>query len=141
MGNTPFAELDIYAGYRFNDYARVGIGLGPRYYFTPGNLRRTSVKWAMPLVFNVRGNIIPQDYRTVIPYYSVDLGATVGDGFMLRPTIGIRCGEPRSAFLLGVSYMLQNLRGYRNETLDDVVRVVDANNATSSFALTLGYEF
>ena len=140
VDNTAFAEVDVYAGYRINQFARVGVGLGGRYYFDPGMLRRVeSHNWAMPLMLNVRGNIIPQEYRTVVPYYSLDIGSTITDGFLFRPTIGIRCGEPRSAFLLGLTYMFQNMRGYKENK--DTHEWQNATLQTSFFALRLGYEF
>lgn len=137
--NTPFAEVDVYAGYRINEFARVGLGLGGRYYFDPDYLRRVSHNWAMPIMFNVRGNFIPQEYRTVVPYYSVDIGSSITDGFMFRPTIGIRCGERRSAFLLGVTYMMQNMRGLKENK--ETLEWDNATLQTSFFALRLGYEF
>lgn len=145
VDNTPFAEVDAYAGYRFNEYVRVGLGLGGRHYFTPKDciIRRNDSKWAMPIMLNVRGNFIPQHYRTVVPYYSLDVGGSVSDGFMLRPTIGVRFGERRSAFLLGVSYMLQNLSGWNPDwNLSSPPEVnPKADHVTSFFALRLGYEF
>ena len=145
VDNTPFAEVDAYAGYRFNEYVRVGLGLGGRHYFTPKDciIRRNDSKWALPIMLNVRGNFIPQHYRTVVPYYSLDVGGSVSDGFMLRPTIGVRFGERRSAFLLGVSYMLQNLSGWNPDwNLSNPPEVnPKADHVTSFFALRLGYEF
>ena len=139
LNNTAFAEVDLYGGYRFNEHFKAGLGLGGRYYFNPEILRRTSHNWAMPIMLNFRGNLIPQDYRTVVPFYSVDFGVSVTDAFMFRPTIGIRCGEPRSAFRLGVSYMLQNMRGWK---LDSYTSVYEASTRSVSFvALKIGYEF
>ena len=137
-GNIGFAEVDFYAGYRFNEFARIGLGLGPRYYINNDRLRWSSVGWAMPIMLNVRGNFIPSLYRTVVPYYSVDLGCTVRDGFMFRPTIGVRFGEKRSAFLLGVSYMGQNIKAF---DFDSAHKRIKVNKFTSFFALRLGYEF
>lgn len=136
--NIGFAEVNIVGGYRFNQYLRVGLGLGPRYYIKSSNLRYAASDWAMPLYLNVRGNFIPQDYRQIVPYYSFDIGGTFPDGFMMRPTIGIRVGEPRSAFLLGLSYVGQNLRS-SEVTTDGQLKVT--RNFTSMVAITLGYEF
>lgn len=139
LDNTAFGEIDAYGGYRFNEHFKAGLGIGGRYYFDPGMLRRTHHNWALPVMLNVRGNLIPQDYRTVVPFYSVDFGVSVTDAFMFRPTIGIRCGEPRSAFLVGVSYMLQNMRGWK---LDKYTETYDASTRSVSFiALKIGYEF
>lgn len=138
VDNAAMAEVALYGGYRFNEYVRVGIGLGARYYFSSGNLRNRSHNWGIPVMFNVRGNFIPQDYRTVIPYYSLDLGCSVTDGFMFRPTIGVRFGERRSAFLLGLSYMMQNMQGWEMG-MDE--KKMDKTRSVSFLLLKLGYEF
>jgi len=128
--NSPYGEIDFIGGYRFNKYLRVGIGLAGRYYFNNDEVRKSDMKWAMPLYLNIRGNIIDDTYRTVTPYYSMDLGATIRDGFMMRPTIGIRVGQERSAFLLGLTYTGQSLK-YRK-----------GNQKFVSFVgLTLGFEY
>lgn len=128
--NTPITELDAVVGYRFNQWLRVGVGIGARYYIENSRLRDNSVKWSMPLYLNVRGNILDDTYRTVVPYYSVDLGGAVRDGFMARPTIGLRIGQPRSSFLVGVTYTAQKLR-----------YVTGSNRFVSFVGLTLGYEY
>lgn len=90
--NFGLTELDVTLGYRFNEYLRIGAGIGGRYYLRNERVRRSDIAWAMPLYFNLRGNFIPTNGRPVVPYYSIDLGATVRDGFMVRPAIGIRVG-------------------------------------------------
>jgi hypothetical protein len=136
---TGFGELDVTFGYRVNQYARVGLGLGARWYSNTGNeLRKTTGKWGMPIYLNVRGNIISGDYRNVVPYYSVDLGGSVKDGFMFRPSVGIRVGQQRNAFLIALSYTFQNLQGYE---LYVPSGAVDKNYPVSFLGLRLGYEF
>ena len=127
---TPWTELNIVGGYRFNQYLKVGIGFGARYYFENSKLRNRNNEWSFPIFATVRGNIISDEYRTVVPYYSVEIGGTIRDGFMWRPTFGLRIGQSRSAFLVGLNYTGQNLP-YKN----------NINRYVSSIGLSVGYEF
>lgn len=127
---TQLAELDLVGGYRFSQYLKVGLGLGARYYFNNTRLRDSSIEWAMPLFATVRGNFIHEGYRNVVPYYSIDVGGAVRDGFMWRPAVGIRVGQPRNAFTLALTYMGQNL------TYKD-----GKDKYVSALGLTVGYEF
>lgn len=127
---TPWTELDVAGGYRFNQYLKVGVGFGGRYYFENDRLRNNNVKWSFPIFATVRGNFIPDDYRSVTPYYSLDLGAAIRDGFMWRPTVGLRIGQSRSAFLVGITYTGQSLK-YKT----------GKDRYISGVGLTLGYEF
>ncbi len=129
-GNSPYTEINVTGGYRMSQYLRFGVGFGGRFYFNSSHIRNNSIKWSFPIYANVRGNIIDDTYRTVVPYYSLDIGGAIQDGFFWRPTIGIRVGQRRSAFLLGISYMGQN------------IKYVDTKNKYASFlGLTLGYEY
>lgn len=136
--NIGFVDLDIVGGYRFNEYLRLGLGFGARYYINNDEYRSDNVEWAFPLFFNVRGNIIPSKYRNIVPFYSFDIGGVCRDGFMMRPTIGVRFGEPRSAFVLGLSYMGQSVKGYY---ISELGEQINKNKFTSFIALKLGYEF
>lgn len=137
--NIGLAELDYVAGYRFNEYLRVGAGIGARFYPKSTDLRYTSWKWSFPLFVNIRGNFISSQYRTVIPYYSFDAGASIHDGFMFRPTIGIRIGNyNNSSFLVGVSYLGQNMKVAK---VNDDGTVYRDNYLASFITLKLGYEF
>lgn len=107
--NFGFLELDAIGGYRFNEYLHVGAGLGARYYFDNNKARYTTSKWAGPIFLDVRGQFIPSLHRNVVPYYSFDIGGTIRDGFMIRPTLGLRIGENRSAFLVGIAYTGQDM--------------------------------
>lgn len=127
---TPWTELDVVGGYRFNQYLKVGVGFGGRYYFENDRLRSNNVKWSFPVFATVRGNFVPDDYRSVTPYYSLDLGAAIRDGFMWRPTVGLRIGQSRSAFLVGITYTGQSLK-YKT----------GKDRYISGVGLTLGYEF
>ena len=132
--NLGFTEVDFTAGYRFSQYLRAGVGLGARYYIKQEELRRGSIKWGMPIFLAVRGNLMPGEYRHAVPFYSVEVGGSVRDGFMLRPSIGVRIGEPREAFVLALSYMGQNLATYDSEG-------GKCSKYTNFIALRLGYEF
>lgn len=128
--NVPLTEFDLAGGYRFNQYLKVGAGVGFRYYINNHDLRSDRHKWGFPVYATFSGNIINETYRSVVPYYNLDLGGTIRDGFMWRPTFGIRVGQPRSAFLLGLTYTGQTLE-YKT----------GKNRYCSALGLSLGYEF
>jgi len=126
--NIQGMGLSFTNGYRFNEYLRVGVGVGARYYFNNNEVRSTDVKWAFPLYVNVRGNIMSMDVRNVVPYYSLNVGGVVRDGFFISPTIGLRIGDPRSALLVGLSYSYE----------DTALR---SGNGLNALSIRLGYEF
>lgn len=128
--NSSVMELDVTGGYRFNDFVRIGIGFGGRYYINSDRIRKGNINWSFPIYANIRGNFIPTGYRDVVPYYSVDFGGSIRDGLMWRPTIGIRVGQQRSAFLLGLTYTGQSLINNHNDRI-----------YCSMLGLTLGYEY
>lgn len=131
-GNYTFTELDVVGGYRLNEYIRFGIGIGARYYNNNSH-RYSSIAWGVPIYASIRGNIIPCEYRNVVPYYSFDVGASIRDGFMLRPGVGVRIGQNRSAFLVSLSYLGQNII-----SKDDNRK---KNKFTSFVMVKIGYEF
>lgn len=131
-GNYTFTELSVIAGYRFGEFFRVGIGVGARYY-NNNSYRFSNIAWGMPLYAVIRGNIIPSEYRNLIPYYSFDMGASIRDGYMVRPGIGVRVGQNRNAFLINVSYLGQNIISTENSQ--------KINKFTSFIMLKIGYEF
>lgn len=126
--NIQGMGLSFTNGYRFSEYLRVGVGAGVRYYINNNEVRDTDVKWAFPLYANLRGNIMSMDVRDIVPYYSVNVGGVVRDGFFISPTIGLRIGDPRSAFLIGLSY------SYEDTSLR-------SGNGLSALSVRLGYEF
>lgn len=132
--NLGFAEVSVTGGYRINEYLRAGVGIGGRYYINQGDLRRGSIKWGMPIFAAVRGNLMPGEYRDVVPFYSVEIGGSIRDGFMIRPAVGIRIGQPRRAFTISLAYMGQDLRAYDSDGKE-------CTNFTNFVALRLGYEF
>lgn len=137
--NIGFSEIDIVGGYRFGDYLRAGIGLGGRYYIGATQIRTHN--WALPLFANLRGNFIPNGYYSVVPFWSVDAGTTFPDGFMIRPTIGIRVGQQRSAFVASIGYMGQNLKIKKYISESGEMFVSDNRHFYNFITLKLGYEF
>ncbi len=137
--NAPFTGINLIGGYRFNDYLKIGVGIGSRYYISNYKLRASNIEWSFPIFANVRGNFMSSLYRTVVPYYSFEIGGAIRDGFFFSPTIGIRLGEARSAFLIGVSYTGQSMKGWEEST-ENLPPFI--NRKYVSFAvLKLGYEF
>lgn len=132
--NLGLTELDVMAGYRFNQFLRIGLGIGARYYFDKHHIRRGDTKWGMPLFGDIRGSFMSSTYRKVVPYWDVAIGASIRDGFFFRPTLGLKIGEPRQAFLIGVSYMGQELA-----TLNNLGQ--KTHDYTSIFCLKLGFEY
>lgn len=132
--NMTATELDVTVGYRFNEFFKVGAGLGARYYIDQGDLRRHDLAWGMPLYAAFRGNMIPGEYRKVVPYWGFEIGGCVRDGFMFRPTVGMKIGEPRQSFTLGIVYMGQNIATYNHAG-------GKKGRFTSFLGLRLGYEF
>lgn len=132
--NMGLGEIDVTVGYRFSQYLKVGVGIGARYYINPKWLRRSSVNWGMPIFATVRGNLMPGLYRRTVPYWGIEAGASVRDGAFFRPTIGLRIGEPRQAFTIGISYMGQDIATYNCQG-------EKAGKYTSFVCLRLGYEF
>lgn len=97
--NLLTTGINFVNGYRFDDYLRIGIGIGAQYHAVHNDdIRDTDIKWSMPIFLNVRGNFISQEVREIVPFWSVDLGGVIRDGFMFTPSIGARIGEQRSAF-------------------------------------------
>ena len=124
-------QLTWTVGYRFNQYIRIGAGLGGKVYVHNGSkLRAAESNWAVPFFFNARGNFMAQEDRGYSPYWSMNVGYVVKDGFFMSPTLGIRFGAKRSDFLLGVTYSLNRI---------DNLNVV--GTYAHSLMLTLGYEY
>lgn len=132
--NMGMTEADVFGGYRFSQYLKVGVGIGARYYINEGNLRRGDIKWGMPLFATVRGNLMPGTYRHVVPYWGCDAGVSVRDGFFFRPAVGLRIGEVRNSFTVAISYMGQNVGTYNAQGEKD-------GKFTSFALLRIGYEF
>jgi hypothetical protein len=128
--NIQDVEVMYTAGYRFNEFLRVGVGVALRDYVNNTEVRGTDIDWACPIFVNARGNIISQESRTAVPFWSVNVGGVVRDGFYFSPTIGYRFGQLRNSFLAGVSYDLEQLYVAPGE-----------RSAENFVMLKLGYEF
>lgn len=132
--NIGYTELDIVGGYRFNDFLRLGVGLGARLFIDSSYYRVMNHNWGMPVFINARGNLIPNDYLDVVPFWTVDFGAEFPDGVMIRPCVGIRVGQPRSAFIASIGYVGQQIRCYS--------KAFEITHKMRSFiTLKIGYEF
>lgn len=139
--NVGFAEVDVTAGYRFSEFLRIGPGFGYRQYFPTHTLRQKDGSWSMPLYFNVRGNMMTAQYHICIPYYSFDIGGAFQDGFMWRPTIGLKIGEPRRAFTIGLSYVGQSIRTYSYVDRGENPELIKGSRYVSMLCLRLGFEY
>lgn len=133
--NRMYGEGDFVFGYRGSQYARIGIGVGYRYYFNQvPDFRDSRVNWAIPLYFNLRGNLLGHAYRSIVPYYSIDLGGAFRDGLMARPAIGFKFGVDRSSFLVSLNYTAQQLPLINKDG-------ERKRQVLSFLGLKLGYEF
>ncbi len=101
------AQVDLIAGYRTGEWLRIGAGISPKY---------SSGKNAMvlPVYLDLRGNLISQESRMAVPYWSFDAGYTFGGnyayrGLYLSPTVGVRVGMPRNNFIAGITYIMQHI--------------------------------
>ena len=118
LNGGVLAQADLIAGYRAGEFFRVGAGV------SPGLLAGA---FSMPVYLDIRGNIISQESRMAVPYWSIDAGYNVGayKGFYASPTAGVRVGMPRNNFIAGLTYILQTVRG----------------GAMHGVGLRIGYEF
>ena len=130
--NIQWAEGTFTGGYRFSENLRIGVGLGVRNYFAGNDIvRKDKHSWAMPVFANIRGNLISHLSREFVPYWSFSIGTVVPDGIFVSPTFGLRIGQPRNSFLIGIAYTLGNI---------DVDRAI-YSESINHFALKIGYEF
>jgi hypothetical protein len=114
--NTQRGGLSVVGGYIFSEFMKVGIGFGGNGYFTHNNeVRKSDIAWSFPVYVDLRGNFASQEVRNCVPYWSLDFGGAVRDGVFLSPTVGLRFGEKRNSWLLGLSYtvsQIDNAPGY-----------------------------
>ena len=135
---ATFAQADVVLGYRFSEFFKVGVGVGPRYVI-PVNANTTMMfpkgqfdKIDLPIYLDLRGSLMSQADKKVVPYWSVDGGYGIGQGFFASPTLGIRIGQSRGSFLVGLSYIFQHY---------DYSKAAMADQFAHAAALKLGYEF
>ena len=110
--------------------AMVAASFTNGYYPNNKNVRNSANHFSIPIFLNVRGNALPDDTRMTVPFWSVNVGTSVSDGFFFTPAVGLRIGEKRSAFLISVAYTLRHLDSYPENI-----------NNYSGALLKLGYEF
>ena len=128
--NVAMLGVSYIGGYRFNQYLKVGAGVGILCYPNSENVRSTSKKLAMPIFLNIRGNILSDEYRQMIPFWSVNVGTTMPDGFFMTPSVGLRFGENRNAFLVSLGYTFRHLKTMSNHSSN-----------YSGAMVKIGYEF
>lgn len=128
--NVAMVGASFAGGYRFSQYLKAGVGLGILYYPNNNNVRDRKSHLAMPLFINARGNILSDNMRHTVPYWSVSIGTTIPDGFFISPSVGLRIGEKRNAFLINIGYTLRHLKSHPGNITN-----------YSGVLLRLGYEF
>ena len=128
--SMQYVNLTFTGGYRINEYLRVGAGFGGRMYVNNASVRNSNSKFGIPILANVRGNIISAKDRDGVPFWSVNVGGITNDGAFFSPTIGYSFGGLRNNFQVGVSYTLSNLKDNTG-----------VRQNYSYFGLKLGYEF
>ena len=117
---ATFVQADIILGYRFGEFFKIGAGIAPRLVIPVNSSTSMMFPPAMlgpidlPIILDLRGNIISQESRMCVPYWSVDAGYTIKQGIYASPTIGIRVGQPRNNFIAGLTYMFQYYGGALN---------------------------
>ena len=104
--NMQFGNISFTGGYRFNEFLRIGAGLGARIYLNNSTVRNTNSKFGIPIYTNVRGNFISAYERDGVPFWSLNFGGITKEGLFISPTIGYSFGGLRNNFLIGLSYTL-----------------------------------
>lgn len=128
--NAQFAGLTWTGGYRFNEYLRVGAGVGGKWYVHNAGIRDTKDKFGFPIFANVRGNFISAYHRDGVPFWSVNVGGITQEGFFANPVVGYSFGGLRNNFQIGLSYTLSCFKNCAKE-----------NTTYSYLGIKLGYEF
>ena len=125
-----FAQADLIAGYRAGEFFRVGAGISPRFGAVNPDVVNSN-GFSLPVYLDLRGNIISQESRMAVPYWSFDAGYSFLQlkGLYLSPTVGVRVGMPRNNFIAGLTYIMQQVGGNREFIPSHAV------------GLRLGYEF
>lgn len=126
----PYTNLCVTGGYRLSEYLRLGVGLGARVYYKNADYRDSNSKFALPLYVNVRGNFMSAYERQNVPFWSLNIGGIVREGFFAQPTLGYSFGGTRNNFLLGITYTISCFKNFAQK-----------DQAYSYLGLRLGYEF
>lgn len=127
--NMQFINLSFTGGYRFNEFLRIGVGLGGRMYVNNAYVRNTDSKFGIPIFANLRGNFISAYDRDGVPFWSINLGGITREGLFLNPAIGYSFGGTRNTFFIGLSYTLTRFKDFTK-----------SQQNYSYFGLKLGYE-
>ncbi len=128
--NAQRAGFSVTAGYMFSEFLKMGIGAGANFYVNNNDAMRSKNMATIPVFFDIRGTLASMDVRDFAPYWSLDIGGAVYDGFFFSPTFGMRLGSRRSSWLLGLSYTLQCIQNQPNYP-----------EAVSFASFKVGYEF
>ena len=136
--HVGYTQLSMVNGYRLSDYFKFGLGLGVRYYLENENQRIKRSAWAYPIYLDLRGNFTSQKIHRIAPFWSMDIGTTICDGFFVSPTLGVKFGGQRSNLTLGVGYLGQNVRTLKLTKDYDIVKSTKMLNILS---VKVGYEF
>lgn len=129
--NVGLVETSFIGGYRFSEFLKAGIGIGALWYPNNNTVRDRDTHLAMPVFLNFRGNILTEQIRMVVPYWSANIGTALADGFFFTPQVGLRLGESRSAFTLSIGYTLRHLYTTPESDISNY----------SGAVMIIGYEF
>ena len=137
------AGLTVACGYMVNEFFKIGAGVGANYYFNNNDqIRYSSIKHTVPVFVDMRGNLTSQEVRNFVPYWSFDIGAAVHDGFFVAPTIGMKFGEMRDSWLLGLTVCLQQIdKHWTDENKQFSPHGKTSPEMLSFIGLKVGYEF
>jgi len=140
--NAQRAGGNVAFGYMVNEFLKLGVGAGANCYFNNNEkVRNVTNKWTIPVYFDMRGVLVTQEVRTLVPYWSFDIGYAAYDGFFFSPTIGIRLGERRNSWLFGFNYTFQQLDNLRyTDPATHIEKDVFPKNG-SFLGVKIGYEF
>jgi len=113
-------QADLILGYRAGEFFRFGPGVSPGI---------CGGAFSLPVYLDLRGNLISQESRMAVPYWSLDAGWNFAESFKCiyaSPTVGVRVGMPRNDFIAGLSYIFQMVPGW---------------SPTHAVGLRIGFEF
>ena len=134
--------FSVVGGYMVNEFLKLGLGMGGNCYVNNNDqLRSTSIKWTMPVYIDLRGNLLSQEVRNFVPYWSLDIGGAVRDGFFFSPTIGMKFGEKRDSWLLGFNCCIQQIKNWTDKNKQFSPHGKETPEMTSIFSIKVGYEF
>lgn len=128
--NLQFIGAQFVNGFRLNEFLRGGVGIGLKHYFKSDDLRTSATALGFPLYANLRGNLLSQNDREIVPFWSVEAGTEIRSGYFVSPLVGFKIGEQRSSFTVGVLYTMIQMD---TKDKDDDIR--------NCITLKFGYEF